>query len=178
MHLVTVKQMEFLKNKLISCWKSSVLKILLYTLKNIKWVNFMVGKLYLNKADKRIWVFVRVRITHFHCSPKLLPVPSILSHPTTIREDRCLCGQKAADPKVLTLLRQMYKRRVLIPILNRMKSLHVFLADVVKRTIYSLKSQHSMRCQKSVRKEKIISCKQRLMLKNSNFRLNRKKIWN
>lgn len=41
----------------------------------------MVGKLYLNKADKRIWVFVRVRITHFHCSPKLLPAPSILPPP-------------------------------------------------------------------------------------------------
>lgn len=28
-----------------------------------------------------------------------------------------------------------------------MKSLHMFLADVVKGTIYNLKSQYSMRCQ-------------------------------
>ena len=60
-----------------------------------------------SKADKRIWVFVRVKITHFHCSPKLLPAPSLLPHPTTIREDRCLCSQKRADPKVPTFLRQM-----------------------------------------------------------------------
>lgn len=47
----------------------------------------------------------------------------------------------------------------------------MFLADVVKGTIYNLKSQYSMRCQE----KKMISCEQRLMHKNSNFRLNGKK---